>query len=325
MSQLVPMLFTPVYKDYIWGGDRIITKFSRDEEPGIYAESWEVSDREDGMSVVENGPLAGKTFAEALKEDGERILGSRSPSHDRFPLLIKLIDSRQDLSVQVHPNDNNKHRTGGEAKTEMWYILDAEPGACVYSGFTGEMDPETFFKRVESGDIEKQLQAVPVAAGDAVFTPGGRVHAIGAGCLILEVQQNSNTTYRIYDWGRVGHDGSPRPLHLKEAAEVIEWSDKTASMVEQQVVLEQPGLNVKNVLSTDYFVLEEAEVSEQWPVSHNGGSCRILFSPDVPMRIEWEGNSVDVPMGRSCLVPAVIQEFQIRTPEFGHVLSASLP
>jgi mannose-6-phosphate isomerase len=326
MSILYPFLFQPVYKDYLWGGDRIIRKYDRDAGPGVYAESWEISDRPEGMSRIENGPLAGTTLEQLLLDHGPEILGPCGGTH-RFPLLIKLIDSKQDLSLQVHPNDQTRDLTGGEAKTEMWYILDADPEARVYSGFKHPLSDQEFAAQVLSGDIEKNMNEIPVKPGDAIFTPGGRVHAIGEGCLILEVQQNSNTTYRIYDWGRTDADGHPRDLHLDQARQVIEWENDTSSITEPTLDSISGGSEIWTILSTAYFVMRRIDIHESWNLSHSGASFRVLFAPDEDLVIRTkEGDETLLKHGRSCLLPATLHEFNIRpTSGRGGVIEVFVP
>ena len=202
-TPLYPLRFKPVYKDYIWGGDKIIRLYNRQEPHGIYAESWEVSDRADGMSVVSVGPLAGKSLRDVVQTYPFDLFGAKVQAQV-FPLLVKLIDSRDRLSVQVHPDVEMAKKYGGEAKTEMWYVLDAEPGAGVFAGLKSGVDAKALSEAMQTDRFEEILTRIPVTKGDAIFIPGGLVHSIDAGCLLLEVQQNSNTTYRIYDWNRRG-------------------------------------------------------------------------------------------------------------------------
>jgi mannose-6-phosphate isomerase len=322
---LYPLLFKPVYKDYIWGGDRIIRLYGRDAPPGIYAESWEVSDRADGMSVVANGPLAGRTLHDLLKECRADLLGTRIRGTD-FPLLIKLIDSRDRLSVQVHPNDETARKYGGEAKTEMWYMLDADPGAGVFAGLKPGSGEREFEEAMRTRRFREILTRVPVAKGDAIFIPGGRVHAIDAGCLILEVQQNSNTTYRIYDWDRVGPDGKPRALHLDAARQVIDWRDSGGAKVAASPA-EKSGRNeCREILQSPYFRLERLALVEPWTARGDGGTFQILFVSSGRARVEAGGASEVLRPGTSCLVPASLRECSIR-PEGGaaEILRITVP
>ncbi|MCB1110793.1 MAG: class I mannose-6-phosphate isomerase, partial [Chlamydiia bacterium] len=188
---LYPLLFTPVYKDYIWGGRRILERFGRKGPSGKVAESWEISDREEGMSVVENGPLKGKTLHALFLENKEALMG-KDVHYQRFPLLLKLIDAQDNLSVQVHPS------TGGEAKTESWLILDTEKDALVYAGLKGHFPREEIDAKLPTKEILSLMRTLPVEREEMISIPGGRLHAIGSGILLFEIQQCSNTTYRVY-------------------------------------------------------------------------------------------------------------------------------
>jgi len=316
-ENLYPFLFEPVYKDYLWGGDRIIRKYNRNQPSGIYAESWEVSDRHDGMSVVRNGDLSGKTLHELIGMFGVQLLGTKVQG-EAFPLLIKLIDSKQRLSVQVHPNDETAAEYGGEAKTEMWYVLDSEPDAGVYAGIKPGVDAAGFRESIKTGRFKDILTRLPVSPGDAVFIPGGLVHAIDAGCLLLEVQQNSNTTYRIYDWDRVGTDGKPRELHIDKALEVIRW-DLTDTAKVPVRKLESIGLNERwEVIECPYFRMERLKLAQKFEIPGNKESFQVLFVAEGSANIEWDGNAELLTAGTSCLVPAVLPECRI-IPIDGHV------
>lgn len=181
---LYPLLFQPVYKDYIWGGNKIASYYKRDLPPGVYAESWEIADRPEGMSVVTNGPLAGRDLFSLMKLYGEKLTGAHFAE---FPLLVKIIDAREKLSVQVHPDENGVKTVGGDAKSEMWYVLAAEPNAEIYAGLKPGITTENFKDALAKGKTGDLLRTVPVVKGDVVYIPGGRIHAIGPGCMILEV------------------------------------------------------------------------------------------------------------------------------------------
>ncbi|HPR83437.1 MAG TPA: class I mannose-6-phosphate isomerase, partial [Pontiellaceae bacterium] len=224
MKTLYPLRFNPVYKDYIWGGSRIPKLYNRDLPDGIYAESWEISTHPDGTTQIANGPLAGKTLRDLLPEHKTALLGTGIKGDD-FPLLIKLIDSREILSVQVHPNNTNAAAVNGEPKTEMWYFLEGDGTAQIYCGLKPGIGKTEFLNALENKTFFSILKTIPAQKGEAVFVPGGCVHSIGVGCLILEIQQNSNTTYRIYDWDRVDASGKGRELHIDKALKVINWND----------------------------------------------------------------------------------------------------
>lgn len=316
MKPLYPLLFDPVYKDYVWGGDRIRTQFKRPIPPGVYAESWEVSDRTEGMSVVSNGRLAGKSLRGLVEEYGAELLGSAAPAAGAFPLLVKVIDARERLSVQVHPDDETAIRYGGEAKTEMWCSLeDVTARTSVFAGLAEGTTESALRAAVGSGGAARLLKTVRLAGGEAVFVPGGRVHAIDAGNLLLEVQQNSNTTYRLYDWDRKGPDGKSRPLHIEEAIRVIRWHDDLPVKY-SPVKSPRSGPNVRwDVLTCPYFRIQRIDVGLPETVAGDGRSFRILFAMQRGIVVEAGGVNVPVPPWTSCLVPASPAQFSLRPAE----------
>lgn len=306
-DELQPYLFAPVYKDYLWGGERIIKKFKRKAPKGIYAESWEVSDRDEGMSIVENGTCKGASLHELVTDLGDDLLGTACHDFD-FPLLVKLIDAKDRLSVQVHPNDSTSLQFGGEPKTEMWYILEAAKGAHVYAGLKKGVDAEVFNEALREKKFGDVLTRIPVKAGDAVFMPGGRVHAIDAGCLILEVQQNSNTTYRIYDWERLDAEGRVRPLHLNEALRVIDFKDDGEAKLPVCKPVKENGSVITQILQCDYFLLDKIELAKSWPLGRKGETFEIIFVTSGVMKVKWgKKMSLDVSTGRSVLIPAALE------------------
>ena len=222
-SHVYPLSFRPAFKDYIWGGRNLETKLGKELPPGIVAESWEIAAHANGQSHVATGPMAGRTLAAVLEQWGEQLLGS-SVEHDTFPLLIKLLDANRWLSVQVHPDDNYAQEHADDlGKTELWIILHAEPDAEIIYGLKAGVDRERLAQAAATGAIEPMLQRVPIRTGDAVYIPAGTVHALGPGAIVAEIQQNSDTTYRLYDWGRSGVDGNSRPLHVRQALDVTDW------------------------------------------------------------------------------------------------------
>ena len=226
-----PISFTPLYMERVWGGRRIADELGRaGVADGPIGESWELVDRDDAQSVVASGPAAGMTLHELWAMHREEVFGKQAPDSPRFPLLAKILDARDTLSVQVHPPAAIAPQLGGEPKTEMWYLLDGTADAAVYAGFTNGVRREDFEAALENGTTENLLHRLPVKAGDAIFIPSGRCHAIGGGCFIVEIQQNSDTTYRVFDWNRVGLDGKPRPLHLRESLLSIDFSDLEPSL-----------------------------------------------------------------------------------------------
>ncbi|MEN8695512.1 MAG: type I phosphomannose isomerase catalytic subunit [Akkermansiaceae bacterium] len=225
-----PITFNPLYMTRVWGGRSLDTIYQRplpDDQP--YGESWELTDRPDEQSIVAEGPLAGKSLNDLWTNHREEIFGTNLTG-ERFPLLIKILDARDDLSIQVHPPAEIAPSLGGEPKTEMWYIADCDPGANLYLGFKNGVSREDFAQSLIDGTCAEKVHAVQPNAGDSIFIPSGRLHAIGAGFLIYEIQQNSDTTYRVFDWNRVGLDGNPRALHVKESMKSIDFNDHEPTM-----------------------------------------------------------------------------------------------
>ena len=221
MQQLTPVKLSPAFKDYLWGGERLKIDFNKKTTMTPLAESWELSAHKAGESTVAIGELQGLTFTEYLNKIGSEALGTNALRFDYFPLLIKLIDAKDNLSVQVHPDDAFALENEGEyGKTEMWYVLAAEEGAALYCGFKKDVTKDEYAKAIAENTLTDLLNRVPVAVGDVFFIPAGTVHAIGKGILICEIQQNSNTTYRVYDYGRRDKDGNTRPLHVEKAMAV---------------------------------------------------------------------------------------------------------
>lgn len=213
----------PTCKDYIWGGQRLKTDFGIQSDLNPLSEAWVLSCHPDGPSVLADGPDKGMTLRAWLDKAGKEALGTACEAFEDFPMLIKLIDAKKDLSIQVHPSDAYALEHEGQyGKTEMWVVLDAEPGASLYYGFDREVSLEEFSSRVSDGTLTEVLRKVPVKPGDVFFIPSGTLHAIGAGLVIAEIQQNSNVTYRVFDYGRLGADGKPRALHVEKALAVTD-------------------------------------------------------------------------------------------------------
>jgi len=224
---LYPLTFKPIFKEIIWGGSDILPYKGIQTDSRKIGESWELSHVSENFSVVANGSLKGKTIDELIKEYGARLLGKKviEQSGDTFPLLIKFIDARDNLSIQVHPDDAlAKARHNSLGKTEMWYVVKATPDAILYSGFTQQINADEYVKRVEDNSIMDVLKCYNVNAGDVFFLPAGRVHAIGSGCFIAEIQQTSNITYRIYDYNRKDSNGNGRELHTEQAKDAIDYT-----------------------------------------------------------------------------------------------------
>ena len=224
----LPILFTPHYHPRVWGGRRLETRLGRvlpDGQP--YGESWELSDRADCESRVADGPLAGRTLNELWRSHRREVFGEALSAHPavRFPLLIKVLDCADDLSVQVHPPAAIAPEMGGEPKSEMWHFVEATPGAKLYAGLRRGVTRAGFEQALTEGTVAESVHVLEPVAGDSLMVPSGRLHALGAGLLVFEIQQNSDTTYRVFDWNRVGLDGKPRQLHVAESLRCIDFED----------------------------------------------------------------------------------------------------
>ena len=253
---------SPAFKDYLWGGTRLRDDFAKKCDFDKIAESWELSCHKDGPSIIENGADKGLTLEEYIEKNGKAVLGSDCDKFENFPILIKLIDAKDNLSVQVHPNNEYAMRVEGEyGKTEMWYIVDCDEGAELLYGFKDNISKEEFANRIADNTLLEVTNSVPVHKGDVFFIEAGTLHAIGKGILIAEIQQNSNTTYRIYDYGRVGKDGKPRELHVEKAKDVTNLC--TAKAYPETSVEQKDGYTSKLLSSCDYFTTYAIDVDSK--------------------------------------------------------------
>jgi len=318
---LYPIKFTPCYKDYIWGG-RNLEKFGKKLPEGIVAESWEISCHPDGMGIVSNGKYKGMTFQELLDKHFHEVMGdtpsqtyiSGKHSHPKFPLLVKFIDAEDRLSVQVHPDDEYAfaHENGELGKNEMWYILDAKPGAKLIYDVAPGTTREIFAEAVKNGTISQYLNVVEVAKGDVVNIPAGIVHAIGEGIVIAEIQQNSNTTYRVYDYDRIGKDGKKRPLHIEKAIDVINFNSgiKNAKSQGLKVSLDKNSFKTYYI-ANKYFSVELYEVSGKIEEDMENRFCIFIFIEGEAI-IESNKEQVNAVQGESLLMPAAIGKYIIK-------------
>ena len=300
-----PMKLIAPLKDYLWGGTRLRDEYGKETQLTKVAESWELACHRDGKSVIANGAAAGWTLSDWLAEAGTDALGMRAAKFPYFPLLIKLIDARDDLSVQVHPNDDYALRVEGEyGKTELWYVVDAAPGAELLYGFAHEISKEEFRRRIEDNTLLDVVRHVPVQKGDVFFIPAGTLHAIGKGILICEIQQNSNTTYRIYDYGRIGADGKPRDLHIEKALDVTSLAP-VASRAECGIEVDLfAGARARLLATCGYFTAYHLTVDGECAltVSEDSFQCLTVLSGNVQLRTETD--ELQVQKGESVFLPA---------------------
>jgi mannose-6-phosphate isomerase len=324
--KLYPLLPAPAYQDYIWGGRRIPDTFGRRDCPAVCAESWEVSDRPEGMSIVTNGVFRGHSLAGLGARFGTALWG-KAWAGDRFPLLIKLIDAADRLSVQVHPDENTASRYGGEPKTECWHVLEAQPGAHIYAGLKARTTPQAFEVAIRQNTVETLLHAIPASTGDTLFIPGGRVHAIGTGCLLLEVQQNSNTTYRVYDWARVTPSGVPRPLHVQEALHCINFDDERPGVhLPAATTTTTSGNTLTELVRSPFFVLKQMDMHCEETVEPDGTTFHALFVKQGRVRMAGCNERHTLGPGTSCIIPATAGPVRLTPEEDGAVIiDSTLP
>jgi mannose-6-phosphate isomerase len=314
-KQFYPMTLTPVLKDYIWGGRNLATKLGRSlPDEGVIAESWEIAGHEDGTSTVENGTYAGWPLTQVHAELGLDLIGRNNAwaqERGKFPLLVKLLDAHTPLSVQVHPDDAYAlaHEGNELGKTEMWVVLHAEPGAELIVGVKAGTTPAAFREAIEQNRLETYLHRVPVQAGDHVCVPAGTLHAIMGGLLIAEIQQNSNTTYRVYDWGRVGADGKSRPLHVDKALHVIDFDRVEPQIVPPTLIAEQPGLRRELLCRNRYFTTERVTLAAgaEFHGACTGESLEIWGVIEGQVSV----NELTLDAVRFCLLPAALGEYVV--------------
>lgn len=312
MSALHPLVFQPIFKDRVWGGRNLERLYGKKLPAGKpIGESWEVTDRPEGVSVVAEGPLAGKDLRWLMENHREELLGKHDKS-ERFPLLIKLLDAEEKLSVQVHPPAHSAKSLGGEPKTEMWYIADAKPGAELYAGLREGATREEFEKRIQDGTVADCIHRVPVQAGDVMFLPSGRVHAIGAGLVIFEIQQNSDTTYRVFDWNRTGLDGKPRELHIKESLASIDFQDYAPNLIGSKYS-RNPTLAVRYLVENPLFKVDACKVKRGQRFYLRSDTFQILAILKGALTIQYKEMEFKLAPGQFCLLPAALERVTVLT------------
>lgn len=312
---LYPLKFIPVYKEKVWGGKNLSGSLNKKiPEDTLIGESWELCLHRQGTSIIANGALAGKSIEEVLNKYGAEILGeNHSESSGKFPLLIKYIDANDKLSVQVHPEDEYAMANEGEqGKTEMWYIVHAKPGAKLVYGLKEGISKECFKKAIEKDQIEETLNEIEVRKGDVFFIPAGTIHAIGEGIIIAEIQQNSDTTYRVYDWGRVGLDGKPRELHIKKALDAISFSNVKSKLTVEGLVMDRHGYISTYFVCCPYFTMELLEIESKYADYLDGKGFQILMAIEGELQIIYNGEKREnLTIGETILLPASLGVYKI--------------
>jgi mannose-6-phosphate isomerase len=309
---LYPLVFRPIFKDRIWGGrelERLYAKKIPADKP--IGEAWEISDRPGDASVIVNGPLAGKDLRWLMEHHAAEVLGGAKPAAaGRFPLLCKILDAREKLSLQVHPPASKAAELKGEPKTEMWFIADAVPDASLYVGLKRGVTRPEFKKKIADGSVADCFHRIPVCAGDTMFLPSGRVHAIGDGLVIFEIQQNSDTTYRVFDWNRVGLDGKPRELHIAQSLASIDFNDFEPKLVNTKFVAAgkiQTRALVKDVL----FNVEAWKLNSGASGSLKPKQLQIIAATAGEIEIKSGATSISLSAGQFSLIPASLERTEI--------------
>ena len=305
---LYPLTFEPIFQERVWGGRRLKTLFSKPLPPGQrIGESWEISDRPDAISVIANGPFAGHDLRWLMENHADELLGE-VPNHDgSFPWLAKLLDANEDLSVQVHPPASLAEQLGGEPKPEIWHIAHAEPDARLIAGLKHGTTAENFEKRMGQSDFPSCLHEIPAQKGDSIFIPSGRLHALGAGTVVFEIQQNSDTTFRVFDWNRTGLDGQPRELHIDKALQSIDFTDIEPSVLNPnwdslENTSSQTIADVKSVFRIDHVRLDLAN-----PILLPGQGMRMLAVTHGPITLSGTNETLSLSLGQFALVPACVK------------------
>jgi mannose-6-phosphate isomerase len=305
---LYPLTFQPIFKERVWGGREIERLYGKQLPPDIpIGESWEISDRPGDASVITNGSLAGKDLRWLMDNRAPELLGDAKPAgKNSFPLLCKILDAREKLSLQVHPPADKAARLGGEPKTEMWFIADAAPGAELYVGLKRGVSRAEFEKRIQDGGVAECFHRIPVRAGDSMFLPSGRVHAIGAGLVIFEIQQNSDTTYRVFDWNRVGLDGKPRELHVAESLASMDFNDFEPALVQNRFVGDE--IKSRPLVKSPLFTVEALGMKAGTGLNLSPRKLQIIAVVRGQLEVKSGSVSVSLADGQFCLAPASLEQ-----------------
>lgn len=313
MNNLYPLKFETIFKDKIWGGNKIKTILHKDYTPlPNCGETWELSAVRGNISVVENGSLKGEPLDKLLEQFGEEILGGKvvAAFGHEFPLLIKFIDAKEDLSVQVHPDDRlAAQRHGGKGKTEMWYIFQADEGASLISGFNRPVDKNSYLEYVEKGELDKILNRVEVEKGDVFYIPAGRIHTIGQGIMLAEIQQTSDITYRIYDFNRTDAAGNKRELHTEQAVDALDYA-----FYESYKTPYKPKMNDRvSLVQSPYFTTNKFNIDEPKVIDYSDLDSFVIFifTGGKGKIKDDQGNEQEFRLGAVYLVPAAIPAVEI--------------
>jgi len=322
MAELPPLRFTPLIKNAVWGGRRLGEHLGKTIGEGDdFAESWEIVDHGDDQSLAINGPIANASLHQLVTEHGEALLGRHHPQ-PVFPLLLKFLDAHRHLSVQVHPDDEGgaKLNPPDLGKTEAWVVLHAEPEAVIYAGLKRGFDRDALEREVSRGTTELCLHKITPRVGDCIFIPAGTVHALGGGLMVAEIQQASNTTFRLFDWNRVGSDGQPRELHIEQALDAIDY-DAEPVTPQTGSALEEGG---ERLVACDKFILDRYELGNGNSQTLGGdNTCHLLTV--IQGEVTVAGLEGTLKLGDSALLPACCEATEISANEPTTLLAMRLP
>jgi mannose-6-phosphate isomerase len=323
MTELPLLRFNPILREYVWGGRRLGTDLGKPIGDGPrYAESWEVVDHGADQSAIASGPLAGRTLHELVTQHSSALFGRHHPRR-QFPLLLKFLDCHQTLSVQVHPNDEQAAKLDPPdlGKTEAWVVLTAEPGSKIYAGLKPGVDRHTLEQALTNGTCEDCLHQFEPRAGDCVLIEAGTVHALGAGLLIAEIQQASDTTYRLFDWNRVDRDGKPRQLHIQQALDVTDYARGPVNAI---VPAATSDSEIERLVRCDKFTLDRLRLSASHSLSDDN-RFHILAVVEGAISVSTNNDSCNLARGGTTLVPATTREVRISPQGPAVVLDMYLP
>jgi mannose-6-phosphate isomerase len=323
MTNLLLLRFNPILREYLWGGRRLGTDLGKPIGAGPhYAESWEVVDHGADQSTVADGPLTGKTLHELVTQESAKLFGRHHP-RNQFPLLLKFLDCHQTLSVQVHPNDEQAAKLNPPdlGKTEAWVVLAADPGSKIYAGLKSGVDRQTLERELARGNCESCLHEFEPSVGDCVLIEAGTVHALGAGLLVAEIQQASDTTYRLFDWNRVDRDGKPRQLHIQQALDVTNYTRGPVNPVSPTATSDQ---DIERLVQCDKFILDRLRLSASHSLPPDN-RFHILAIVEGAVSINTHDGSCNLKRGGTALIPATTREVKIAPQDRAVLLDMYLP
>ena len=317
-----PIRFEPIFRSYIWGGDRLASQLGKKPPgSGIWAESWEIVDHREGESIVGEGAFSGWTLRQLIESFPNEVIGRDTPN-ERFPLLLKYLDCQRVLSVQVHPDDvyGAKMPQPDSGKTEAWYVIDAEPDAKLYAGLKSGVDRQSLLAAIEKSETEDCLHVLSPKAGDCIFIPAGTVHALGAGLLVAEIQQASDCTFRLFDWDRVDKDGLPRQLHIEQALEVIDFERGPVEFVPRHEIA---LANARILVECDKFTLQEFVCPGSTRLVDR--QLAIITVPRGNAILKTSSHEFSLERGQTALVPFACPSVTLEVAEGTTVLVSTLP